>query len=108
PLLADRAPLAARLDPALDPDRLGGRPLLPAPPEFAHSLTASRDRVSTSRRSATDSSVSQLSPAPTTRSARAFFSSIIASMRSSSVPTQTNLRTWTLRRWPIRNARSVA
>jgi hypothetical protein len=49
----------------------------------------------TERRSSTDSSVSQLSPMPTIWVASAFFSSIMASIRSSSVPTQTNLRTWT-------------
>ena len=42
-----------------------------------------------------DRSVSQSSPVPTTLSARAFLRSIISSIRSSSVPTQMNLRTWT-------------
>src|ERR1700691_3716612 len=105
PLLPDRPPLANRLDAALHPDRPGRRPVLPAP---AHSDTASGDNDSTERRSATDSSVSQASPVPTIWSARAFFSSIIASIRSSTVPTQTNLRTWTLRCCPIRTARAVA
>ena len=40
--------------------------------------------------------------------ASAFLRSIISSMRSSSVPAQMNLRTCTLRDWPMRNARSVA
>src|SRR5206468_6542676 len=97
PLLADGAALAPGLNPAVDTDRPGWRPVLPAP---VHSLTASADRVRTDRRSSVDSSVSQLSPVPTICSARAFFSSIMASIRSSRVPTQTNLRTWTFRRWP--------
>src|SRR6266545_8348270 len=42
------------------------------------------------------------------QSARAFFSSIISSIFSSRVPVQMNLRTCTLRRCPIRKARSVA
>src|ERR1700733_9971113 len=104
PLLADGAPLALGLDAALDGDRPGRLPLVPA----AHADTASGDRVSTSRSAAEDSSVSQLSPVPTICSARAFFCSIMASIRSSRVPTQTNLRTWTSRRWPMRKARSVA
>ena len=55
-----------------------------------------------------DSSVSQFSPSPTTMPDSAVFWAIIASMRSSTVPGQRNLRTWTLRRCPMRNARSVA
>src|SRR5690606_4248862 len=91
PLRPDRAALRAR------PDALAHQP-----------LTASGDRRSTSRSSATDSSVSQSSPVPTIDSARAFLRSIISSTRSSIVPTQMNLRTWTLRVCPMRNARSVA
>ncbi|CPA31502.1 Uncharacterised protein [Mycobacterium tuberculosis] len=55
-----------------------------------------------------DHSVSQPSPSVTTKSASAFFSSIISSIFSSRVPVQMNLRTCTVRRCPIRNARSVA
>src|SRR5487761_336697 len=106
PLLADRAALAARLHTTLDRDRR--RRLGPRRSWAPHSDTASGESAITLRSSATDISVSQPSPAPTIRSARAFFSSIIASIRSSRVPTQTNLRTCTSLRWPIRNARSVA
>src|SRR6202012_2805215 len=109
PLLADRAPGAPGLDAALDRDR--PRPVLRPGREAgtgAHADTASGDSVRISRSAAVDSSVSQPSPVPTICSARAFFCSIIASIRSSRVPTQTNLRTWTSRRWPMRNAPSVA
>ena len=50
----------------------------------------------------------RLSPVPTTCSARACLLSIISSIFSSSVPAQRNLCTCTLRRWPMRKARSVA
>src|SRR4029077_2279611 len=109
PLLADRAALAFRLDAAFDGDR-GTRRLPPPRPVGWRALsgTASSESATTSRSCAVDSPASQFSPVPTICSARAFFSSIMASIRSSSVPTQTNLRTCTSRRWPIRNARSVA
>ena len=44
-----------------------------------------------------DSSVSQPSPSVTTRSASAFFSSIMSSIFSSTVPVQMNFRTCTFR-----------
>ncbi|HEV3436022.1 MAG TPA: HEAT repeat domain-containing protein, partial [Gemmata sp.] len=90
PALADVASPAARLDAALRGPRSPG--WLRAP-ERAHrgqaSATASADSATSSRSSAVESSVSQLSPMPTTRSASSRFSSIMRSILSSSVPTQT-------------------
>ena len=67
-----------------------------------------RASATRSRGPSVDRSVSQPSPLPTASSARVRFSAIIWSIRSSIVPTQTNVWTCTLRRWPMRNARSVA
>src|ERR1039457_887128 len=119
PRLADGAALTACPDAPVNAARPGGHLMPPglapagspaagSPATGSHCDTASGDSASTVRRSATDNSVSQPSPVPTTCSASAFFSSIMASIRSSSVPTQTNLRTCTSLRWPMRNARSVA
>nr|NIL79575.1 hypothetical protein [Rhodococcus kroppenstedtii] len=84
----------------------GGRPhpVLDLPPRPVpvrprhHSPTASSDRDSRDRSSPVDISVSQFSPAPTARSASPALFVRISSIRSSSVPTQTSLRTWTSRR----------
>src|SRR5699024_9117611 len=70
--------------------------------------TASGISRTTSRRSSTDRSVSHSSPEETALSASALLRVSISSTRSSTVPTQTIVRTCTLRRWPIRKARSVA
>ena len=56
-----------------------------------------------------DSSVRLTSASPARMSSASFrFSAIISSMRSSTVPVVMNLCTSTLRRWPMRKARSVA
>ena len=56
-----------------------------------------------------DSSVSHRSDVvPTTWSAVSRLISIMRSMRSSSVPAQISLWTWTSLVWPMRKARSVA
>src|SRR5699024_5631412 len=70
--------------------------------------TASGISRTTSRRSSTDRSVSHSSPAETALSASALLRVSISSTRSSTVPTQSSVRTCTLRLWPIRKARSVA
>src|SRR6266536_4361599 len=113
PALADLAAAAARFDAALDPPRPRRRPVPVVPVAItshspSYSETASGASAISSRSRLVDSSVSQLSPPPTISSASAFFSSISASIRSSSVPTQTSLRTCTSLRWPMRKARSVA
>src|SRR5438876_6897460 len=74
----------------------------------AHSRTALRRSAIRSLNVSLSSSVSQDSSAPTTSEESRFLSSIIASMRSSSVPMATNLCTKTFLRWPMRKARSVA
>src|SRR5882762_6875369 len=85
-----------------------------APPgatELCHccySRTALRRSVISSLNVSLSSSVSQDSSAPTTSEESRFLSSIMASMRSSSVPIATNLCTKTFLRWPMRKARSVA
>src|SRR5438876_2767348 len=58
------------------------------------SATASSERATSSRSWTTERSLIHASPAPMVRCARSRFSSIIRSIRSSMVPTQTNLRTW--------------
>src|SRR6266508_1999403 len=113
PALADLAAAAARFDAALDPPWPRRRPVPVVPVAIAshspsYSETASGASATSSRSRLVDSSVSQLSPPPTISSASSFFSSISASTRSSSVPTQTSLRTCTSLRWPMRKTRSVA
>src|SRR5256714_981892 len=104
--------------PAPEAGRIGkffqGRDKALAPPgaaELCHcpySRTALRRSAIKSLNVSLSSSVSQDSSAPTTSEDSRFLSSIIASMRSSSVPIATNLCTKTFLRWPMRKARSVA
>ena len=107
------SPMAPRWLRARMPSFAGRRgPLSAHSHQFRHDRLLFRHRVrgerTISRSSAVESSVSHPSPVPTTRSASSFFRSIISSMRSSSVPAQTSLRTCTFRRCPMRKARSVA
>ena len=103
------SPIAPRLLRALIPPP-PGRPATAATSVPAPVIRSPRpaDSASTSRRSSVDSSVIHASPAPTTCSASSRLLLDHRVDRSSSVPTQTSLRTCTLRRWPMRNARSVA
>jgi len=105
PGIADGAPLALRPEAVLHRARWARRGIWripavggPAAAPERHrqpSATASAESATRSRSSAFDSSVSHVSPVPTTRSARARFDSRSAAIRSSIVPAQTSLRTCT-------------
>ena len=110
PALAERAALRLRLDAALAPR---GRDAETWKASLDTTCTsnlpiASCRRANRSFNWSLDSSVSQASPVPTTATPTSCLRSIISSIFSSSVPTQTNLCTCTLRVWPMRKARSVA
>src|SRR5690606_10536607 len=117
PGTADGAAGAAGLEAALHPKGPGARrePAYAPPPGVgslvsvvAHSTTAPSSSVSSDRSWDVVRSVSHSSPVPTLFAPRPRLSRIMAATFSSTVPAQTSLRTCTARRWPIRNARSVA
>src|SRR5262249_39168564 len=88
-----------------------GSPLVPGHDPFVHASASALWRSRATIRSTSASGISVIRPSPlaSRRSvASPFFRSIRASIRSSTVPRQTNLWTTTFRCCPIRKARSVA